>query len=138
MLVTKIIDKIKSVLDSDLTAYRIAKEVGYASANPIHKLRSGESGIMNLQLATVIEFERLYEEMIRMINVKVTKVLTDSPLRIFALTQHAAEFHKIIPKEKSREIVVIIDEDFYKTLLENPVVIDKETAVNTIDLMGAF
>lgn len=56
------LDKIKKVLDSDLTAYRIAKEVGYSSANQIHKFRSGESDIESMKISTAIEFERLFEE----------------------------------------------------------------------------
>lgn len=64
MLTEQLIKKIKAVLDSDLTAYRIAKEVGYASANPIHKLRSGESDILKMQLSTAMAFEKLYEETI--------------------------------------------------------------------------
>lgn len=66
MLTEKIISMIQTVLDSDLTAYRIAKEVGYASANPIHKMRNGESDIMKMQLATIVQFEKIYEEMDKM------------------------------------------------------------------------
>ncbi len=58
----KLIKKIKAVLDSELTSYRIAKEVGYASANPIHKFRSGESDIEKMQIGTASAFEKLYEE----------------------------------------------------------------------------
>jgi len=66
MLSQELINTIKAVLSSNLSAYRIAKEVGYASANPIHKLRSGESEIEKLQLGTALAFEKLYEEMISM------------------------------------------------------------------------
>lgn len=70
----KLINKIKAVLDSDLTAYRIAKEVGYAGANPVHDLRSGKSDIMGIKLNTAIKFEELYnktEEDLKMNNTDV-------------------------------------------------------------------
>jgi hypothetical protein len=57
------IKKIKAVLDSDLTAYRIAKEVGYASANPIHDLRKGKADINSMKISTAIEFEKLYKKL---------------------------------------------------------------------------
>lgn len=62
MHTTKLINIIQAVLDSDMTAYRIAKEVGYASANPVHKLIKGESEITDMKLSTAIEFEKLYEK----------------------------------------------------------------------------
>lgn len=62
MHTNKVIDKIKTVLGSDLTAYRIAKEVGYSSANPVHKLMSGETDITAMKLSTAIEFEKLYNK----------------------------------------------------------------------------
>ena len=61
----KLIDKIKAVLESDLTAYRIAKDVGYASANPVHKLRNGETDIADIKLSTAIEFEKIYNKTIK-------------------------------------------------------------------------
>lgn len=69
MLTDKLVDKIKAVLGSGLTAYRIAKEVGYASANPVHKLMEGKSDIESMKLSTAKEFEKLYnimEEEIKM------------------------------------------------------------------------
>lgn len=58
----KSLERVKDVLNSDLTAYRIAKEVGYPSANMVHKFRDGTSDINSLKLSTAIEFERLYEK----------------------------------------------------------------------------
>lgn len=59
----KSIKKIQAILDSDLTAYRIAKEVGYSSANQIHNFRNGKSDITSMKLSTAIEFEKLYEKL---------------------------------------------------------------------------
>mgnify|MGYP001222638631 CR=1 FL=1 len=65
MLTEQLIEKIKAVLDSDLTAYRVAKETGYKSANQIHNYRNGKSDIRDMKLSTAMRFERLYEEVIR-------------------------------------------------------------------------
>ncbi|QNM43767.1 hypothetical protein [Shouchella clausii] len=56
------IERIKAVLNSDLTPYRIAKEVGYAGANPVHDLKSGKAKIEKMSLATAHKFEKLYEK----------------------------------------------------------------------------
>lgn len=58
----KVIDRIKSVLDSDLSAYEIAKQVGYSSANQVHNFRSGKSDYTAMKLSTAIEFEKLYNK----------------------------------------------------------------------------
>lgn len=58
----QLIEKIQTVLDSDLTAYRIAKEVGYAAANPVHDLRSGKVALKGIKLSTAIAFEKLYDK----------------------------------------------------------------------------
>lgn len=64
------IKRVKSVLNSGLTPYRIAKEVGYAGANPVHDLISGKSDINRMQLGTALKFEKLYEELEKMNNIK--------------------------------------------------------------------
>ncbi|MEK5038751.1 hypothetical protein [Sporosarcina sp. FSL K6-3457] len=97
MLTEKLIMKINAVLDSDLTSYRIAKDLGYASANPIHKLRDGESDIMKLQLATVVEFEKLYEEMMKMENIKseIKGIITKVEAWEIGLVDADPNYHEI-------------------------------------------
>lgn len=123
-----LINKIKAVLESDLTPYRIAKEVGLANATPVHKYIDGRSDISNMSLAVATGFEKLYEEVFNMIRVKRTEVLTDSTLKFFALPQNKEEFNKHFPEDKTRKIMMIIDEDFYKALLLNPVIIKEGPA----------
>lgn len=65
-----LIDKIKAVLKSDLTPYRIAKEVGLSNATPVHKYIDGRSDIENMSLEFAAGFEKLYEEMEKMENIK--------------------------------------------------------------------
>lgn len=59
--------------------------------------------------------------------VKITNVLTNSSLRMFALPQNREKFSEHV-KDGIREIQVIIDEDFYRTLLTHPVVMEESTA----------
>lgn len=54
--------KVKFVLDSDLTAYRIALDMDKASTNFIHRLRSGESKIENLTYRTLCDFEDVFDK----------------------------------------------------------------------------
>lgn len=58
----KLIWKIESILKSDLSPYKIAKKVGYASANPVHKLIAGQTKIEHMTLKKAKAFEKLYEE----------------------------------------------------------------------------
>lgn len=58
----KVIDRIKAVLDSDLSAYEIAKQVGYSSANQVHNFRNGKSDYTAMKLSTAIEFEKIYNK----------------------------------------------------------------------------
>lgn len=60
----KSIERIKAVLNSGLTPYRIAKEVGYAGANPVHDLISGKSDINRMGIGTAMKFEKLFEELV--------------------------------------------------------------------------
>lgn len=57
-----LIKKIECVLYSDLTPYKIAKEVGYSSAHPVHKLRNKQSNIKKMTLEKALEFEKLYNK----------------------------------------------------------------------------
>lgn len=59
----QLINKIQYVLDSDMTSYRIAKDVGYANANQIYALRKNEVKINGLGFDKVIKFEEVYEEL---------------------------------------------------------------------------
>ncbi|MGG0667721.1 hypothetical protein ABE073_04245 [Lederbergia citrisecunda] len=59
-------------------------------------------------------------------KVKITNVLTNSTLRLFALPQNRDKFSEHV--DEIRELQIIIDEDFYKTLLSNPVVMEEGTA----------
>lgn len=118
-----LINKIKAILESDLTPYRIAKEVGLSNATPVHKYIDGRSDIENMSLAVAAGFEKLYEEMVKMIRVKRTEVLTDSTLKFFALPQNKEVFSEHFPEDRTRKIMMIVDEDFYKALLVHPMII---------------
>lgn len=65
-----LINKIKTVLESDLTPYRIAKELGFANATTIHRYKDGKAKITNMSLSVAAGFEKLYEEMMEMENIK--------------------------------------------------------------------
>lgn len=67
-------NKIKKVLEHGengiITPYRIAKEVGFSNATPVHKYIKGESDIKKMSLEFAAGFEKLYEEMEKMENIK--------------------------------------------------------------------
>lgn len=55
--------KVEQVLDSPLTDYRIAKEVGDKSGAGVRKLRDGDSDIDNLTLKKINAYVELHERM---------------------------------------------------------------------------
>lgn len=132
-----LINKIKKVLEYGekeiITPYRIAKEVGFANATPVHKYIDGRSDINKMSLEFAAGFEKLYEEMFNIIKVKRTEVLTDSTLKFFALPQNEEEFNKHFPKDKVRSLTMIIDENFYKALLVHPVIVDERATDNFVE-----
>lgn len=88
------IKRVKSVLNSGLTPYRIAKEVGYAGANPVHDLISGKSDINRMQLGTALKFEKLYEELEKMKKVYIESteetIYLDEELKGYGLGKYFA------------------------------------------------
>lgn len=60
-----LINKVRAVLESDLTPYRIAKEIGLANATPVHKYIDGRSDIENMSLSVAMRFEELYEKEVK-------------------------------------------------------------------------
>lgn len=58
----EIYNKIMTVLDSNWTTYRIAKEVGLTGQAYIATLRSGESRIENMTLDRAERFEMVYNK----------------------------------------------------------------------------
>lgn len=122
---------IELLIKSGITAYKVSKETGL-SRNPIERLFRGDSTIDNLTLKSA-EILSNYWEGNKMIRVKRTEVLTDSTLKFFALPQHKEEFNKHFPEDKTRKIMMIIDEDFYKELLVHPVIIDERYVGNFME-----
>lgn len=62
LLTSELIKKIKTVLKSDLSSYRIAKDIGYRTSNQIHRYRNGDSDILDMKLSTAAMFEKIYDE----------------------------------------------------------------------------
>jgi len=58
----KSIERVRAVLKSGLTPYRIAKEVGYSSANLVHDLINDKADINSIKVSTAVKFERLYNQ----------------------------------------------------------------------------
>lgn len=112
---------IEQLIKSGITAYTVSKETGL-SRNPLQKLFRGESKIDNLSLKTAEILSNYWEEN-KMIRVKRTEVLTDSTLKFFSLPQNKRIFNKHFPEDRTRKIIMIIDEDFYKALLAHPMII---------------
>jgi len=65
MLSNELIHKIEEVLNSNLSAYMVAKKVGYSSANQVHKFINGKSSLKSMSLEKAIAFEELYESEIK-------------------------------------------------------------------------
>lgn len=55
--------KVVAVLNSDLTTYRIAKEIGYEAGSYIQRLRDGDSSIHDIKLERLSKFEVLYDKL---------------------------------------------------------------------------
>jgi len=58
----KLIDKVKKLLDSDITSYRISKETGVSVAS-IGATRRGERKIDNMQLKTAEKLGELWDKL---------------------------------------------------------------------------
>lgn len=58
----EIYNKISTVLDSDLSTYRIAKEMGFVGQSYIANLRNGVSRIENITLDRAERFEMVYNK----------------------------------------------------------------------------
>lgn len=119
-------ENIKKLLENEeISNYKISKDTGIAQST-ISNYSTGKSDIGNMKLDHAEILNNYYlREMAFMINVKRTKVLTDSTLKFFSLPQFKEDFKKHFKEENIREILMIIDEDFYKALLVNPVVTDE-------------
>jgi len=58
----KLIDKVKKLLDSDITSYRISKETGVSVAS-IGATRRGERKIDNMQLKTAEKLGEFWDKL---------------------------------------------------------------------------
>jgi transcriptional regulator with XRE-family HTH domain len=109
------------------TSYQVAKDLGVTNRT-VNRYQNGETPIENMTLATAEKLYNYYLEEMEKMKVKITKVLTNSALTVFALPQNKGEFNKRIKEDNTREIQVIVDENFYKTLLSHPVVMEESAA----------
>lgn len=55
------VEKIKKVLDSEVTSYRLAKELSMSRA-AIEKYRNGQLDIMNMKLSNALKFQSYYNK----------------------------------------------------------------------------
>lgn len=122
---------IEQLIKSGITAHTVAAETGLPR-NTVYRIFTGETKLSNVKFGTIEILNKYWEEN-KMINVKRTKVLTDSTLKFFSLPQFKEDFKKLFKEENTREILMIIDEDFYKTLLVNPVVTDERFIGNFVE-----
>lgn len=120
-------EEVKYLLfESGVSNYRISQATGIAQST-LSDYVKGKTKVERMPVERAIKLHNYYKEEVERMRVKRTEVLTDSTLRFFALPKHAEEFNMHFSEDKTREIMMIIDEDFYKALLVNPVIIEKDS-----------
>lgn len=129
----KSFEEVKYLLfDSGVSNYRISKATGIAQST-LSDYVNHKTKIERMPVETAIKLHNYYVEEVEKMRVKRTEVLTDSSLRFFALPQNEDEFNKHFPKDKVRKEIMIIDEDFYKSLLVHPVIVDEKATDNFLE-----